>query len=104
MQIISLSDALHISNLAFLSEVQKSLTELLLFVSDQEPSATDITEILSLNNKLYSGSSSGMVKNMIQLEYCIISSGKTYTDISTTDILAGKKLVRERFKSTSEIN
>lgn len=76
MQIISLSDASHISKLAFLSEVQMSLTELLLFVSDQKPSATDMTEILSLNNKLYSGNSSGMVKNMIQLEYCIISSGK----------------------------
>lgn len=50
-----------------------------------EPEATDITEILSLNNKLYSGYSSG--------DECCMKQ-KTYTYISMTDILAGKKLVK----------
>lgn len=66
MQIISLSDASCISKLVFLSEVQTSLTELLLFASDQEPW---VTEIWSLNNKLYSGYPSGV-------ECCIISNVK----------------------------
>ena len=67
-QIISLSDASRISKLIFLSEAQISLTELPLSVSDQEPWATDITEILSFDNKLYSGNSSGA-------ERCIVSNG-----------------------------
>lgn len=47
-----------------------------------EPEATDITETLSLNNKLYSGYFSGD-------ECCI--KWKTYTYIKITDILQGRK-------------
>lgn len=78
-----ISDVSQISNLAFLSEVQVSLTELLLSGSQKQ---LTLLRFLNLSNKLYSGYSSGH-------EWCM--KRKTYTYLSMTDILAGKKLVRQ---------